>query len=135
MKLVNLLPVEVNTHVDLSGIGAVQPSAKRTVLTGKPADTPLPVEDTVEVAEKFDCQLSAGLPVSTVLFAEGCTAPIPERSTWVFTSTGSKLTNFTITSPLAESRTMEEAKRFCTLSSLLSKVIFDGKYSFPAFCP
>lgn len=59
VKLVNLLPVEVNTHVDLSGIGAVQPSAKRTVLTGKPADTPLPVEDTVEVAEKFDCQLSA----------------------------------------------------------------------------
>lgn len=37
VKLVNLLPVEVNTHVDLSGIGAVQPSAKRTVLTGKPA--------------------------------------------------------------------------------------------------
>ena len=77
----------------------------------------------------------AGLPVSTVLFAEGCITPIPERSTWVLTSTGSKLTNFTITSPLAESRTMEEAKRFCTLSSLLSKVIFDGKYSFPAFCP
>ena len=59
VKLVNLLPVEVNTHVDLSGIGVIQPSAKRTVLTGKPADTPLPVEDTVEVAEKFDCQLSA----------------------------------------------------------------------------
>ena len=59
VKLVNLLPVEVNTHVDLSGIGVIQPSAKRTVLTGKPADTPLPVEDTVEVAEKFDCQLPA----------------------------------------------------------------------------
>ena len=59
VKLVNLLPVEVNTHVDLSGIGVIQPSAKRTVLTGKPADTPLPVEDTMEVAEKFDYQLPA----------------------------------------------------------------------------
>ena len=59
VKLVNLLPVEVDTHVDLSRIGVIQPSAKRTVLTGKPADTPLPVEDTVEVAEKFDCQLPA----------------------------------------------------------------------------
>ena len=59
VKLVNLLPVEVNTNVDLSGIGAIQSSAKRTVLTGKPADTPLPVEDTMEVAEKFDYQLPA----------------------------------------------------------------------------
>ena len=59
VKLVNLLSVEVNTNVDLSGIGAIQSSAKRTVLTGKPADTPLPVEDTMEVAEKFDYQLPA----------------------------------------------------------------------------
>ena len=59
VKLVNLLPVEVNTNVDLSGIGAIQSSAKRTVLTGKPADTPLPVEDTMEVAEMFDYQLPA----------------------------------------------------------------------------
>ena len=59
VKLVNLLPVEVNTNVDLSGIGAIQSSAKRTALTGKPADTPLPVEDTMEVAEKFDYQLPA----------------------------------------------------------------------------
>ena len=59
VKLVNLLPVEVNTNVDLSGIGAIQSSAKRTVLTGKPTDTPLPVEDTMEVAEKFDYQLPA----------------------------------------------------------------------------
>ena len=59
VKLVNLLSVEVNTNVDLSGIGAIQSSAKRTVLTGKPTDTPLPVEDTMEVAEKFDYQLPA----------------------------------------------------------------------------
>ncbi|MBD9080056.1 MAG: alpha-L-arabinofuranosidase [Parabacteroides distasonis] len=59
VKLVNLLPVEVNTNVDLSGIGAVQPSAKRTVLTGKPTDTPLPVEDRIQIAEKFDCNLPA----------------------------------------------------------------------------
>ena len=59
VKLVNLLPVEIHTSVDLTGTGIVQSSAKRTVLTGKPADTPLPVEDTMEVAEKFDCQLSA----------------------------------------------------------------------------
>ena len=59
VKLVNLLPVEINTNVDLTGTGIVQSSAKRTVLTGKPADTPLPVEDTMEVAEKFDCQLPA----------------------------------------------------------------------------
>ena len=58
--------------------------------------------------------VSVGLPVSTVLFAEDCIAPIPERSTFVFTSTGSKLTSFTITSPLAESRTIEEAMRFRT---------------------
>ena len=59
VKLVNLLPAEVNTNVDLSGIGAVQPSAKRTVLTGKPTDTPLPVEDRIQIAEKFDCNLPA----------------------------------------------------------------------------
>lgn len=59
VNLVNLLPVEVNTNIDLSGIGAIQSSAKRTILTGKPADTPLPVEDTMEVAEMFDYQLPA----------------------------------------------------------------------------
>lgn len=59
VKLVNLLPVEVNTQVDLTGVGAVQPSAARTVLTGKPGDTPLPVKDTMTVSDKFDCQLPA----------------------------------------------------------------------------
>ena len=59
VKLVNLLPVEVNTHVDLSKTGTFRTSAKRTVLAGKPSDTPLPVEDTVEIAEKFDCRLPA----------------------------------------------------------------------------
>lgn len=59
VKLINLLPVEVGTSVDLSGVGAMRPTAKRTVLTGKPEDTPLPVEDMMEVGEKFDCQLPA----------------------------------------------------------------------------
>lgn len=58
VKLVNLLPVEVNAGIDLSGLGSVQPSAVRTVLKGKPEDTPLPQTDTMSVSEKFDCPLS-----------------------------------------------------------------------------
>lgn len=59
VKLVNLLPVEVNTVVNLPGMGTVQPTAQRTVLTGKPEDTPLPVQDSITVAENFNCQLPA----------------------------------------------------------------------------
>ena len=59
VKLVNLLPVEVNTTVNLPGVGTVQPTAQRTVLAGKPTDTPLPVEDSITIAENFDCPLPA----------------------------------------------------------------------------
>ena len=59
VKLVNLLPVAVNTTVNLPGVGAVQPIAQRTVLAGNPTDTPLPIEDSIAVAEHFDCQLPA----------------------------------------------------------------------------
>lgn len=59
VKLVNLLPVEVNTSIDLAGVGTLQPTATRTVLTGKLDSTPQPMKDTMSVAEKFDCQLPA----------------------------------------------------------------------------
>lgn len=58
VKLVNLLPVEVNATVDLSAMGGVQSPAVHTVLKGNPQDTPLPVEDSISVSEKFDCALS-----------------------------------------------------------------------------
>ena len=57
VKLVNLLPVEISTNIDLKGIGTIQATATRTLLTGKLGDTPLPVKDMITVAQTFDCQL------------------------------------------------------------------------------
>lgn len=59
VKLVNFLPVGVEADIHLPGIGTVHPSAERTVLTGAPEATPLPVTDTVEVGESFKQQLPA----------------------------------------------------------------------------
>jgi alpha-L-arabinofuranosidase len=38
VKIVNLLPVEVNATLDLRAAGAIAPSATRTVLAGRPDD-------------------------------------------------------------------------------------------------
>lgn len=59
VKLVNFLPVGVEADIHLPGIGTVHPSAERTVLTGAPEATPLPVTDTIEVGESFKEQLPA----------------------------------------------------------------------------
>ncbi|WP_294471862.1 alpha-L-arabinofuranosidase C-terminal domain-containing protein [uncultured Bacteroides sp.] len=57
VKLVNFLPVGVEADIHLPGIGTVHPSAERTVLTGAPEATPLPVTDTIEIGESFKQQL------------------------------------------------------------------------------
>ena len=61
VRLVNLLPVEVRTKVDLQDVGLVDPVAHKTVLTGRPADTDvLPTEGTIEVdASGFDYAMPA----------------------------------------------------------------------------
>ena len=45
VKLVNLLPVSIETDVRLPGMDGIQSSATRTVLAGAPETTPLPVTD------------------------------------------------------------------------------------------
>lgn len=59
VKLVNFLPVSVDADINLPGLGTMEPIATRTVLTGTPESTPLPVTDTVEVSESFKQQLPA----------------------------------------------------------------------------
>jgi len=60
LKMVNLLPVAVNTQIKLDGVGAVIPSAIRTVLTGAPDDKKArPVTDNVVVSNDFPCSLPA----------------------------------------------------------------------------
>lgn len=59
VKLVNFLPVSVEADINLPGVGTLETSAERTVLTGAPESTPLPVTDTVEVGESFKQQLPA----------------------------------------------------------------------------
>lgn len=59
VKLVNLLPVSVEADINLSGISTIGSSATRTVLTGTPESTPVPITDTVEVGENFKQQLPA----------------------------------------------------------------------------
>lgn len=59
VKLVNFLPVSVEADILLPNIGTVRPSAQRTILTGTPESTPLPVTDTINVGENFQQQLPA----------------------------------------------------------------------------
>jgi alpha-L-arabinofuranosidase len=58
VKLVNLLPVEVHTKLDLGGIHPSQPLATRTLLTGRPDDPAAkPVSDTFPIGDR--CVLPA----------------------------------------------------------------------------
>lgn len=60
VKLVNLLPVEVNTQIIVPDIESIQPVAMKTVLSGKPADkNACPVIGEIEVGGKFPCGLPA----------------------------------------------------------------------------
>lgn len=59
VKLVNLLPVSIETDVRLPGMDGIQSSATRTVLAGAPEATPLPVTDTIEAGTSFKQELSA----------------------------------------------------------------------------
>lgn len=60
VKLVNLLPVEIKTKVNLGDIGDTNPSAVRTVLSGTPDDRKArPVTDDIEVSNNFPCKLPA----------------------------------------------------------------------------
>jgi alpha-L-arabinofuranosidase len=58
LKLVNLLPVEVDADLDLSGINSSGTKAILTVLKGNPTDKDAkPFEREIEVSEKFGYQL------------------------------------------------------------------------------
>lgn len=60
VKMVNMLPVSVNTHVNLEGLGDLNPSAIRTVLSGTPDDKKArPVIDNIAVSKDFPCTLPA----------------------------------------------------------------------------
>ena len=59
VKLVNLLPVSIETDVRLPGMDGIQSSATRTVLAGSPEATPLPVTDTIEAGTSFKQELPA----------------------------------------------------------------------------
>lgn len=58
IKLVNLLPVKVNTAVEVNDCENFAPTAICTVLTGKPTDRDVvPVESTIEVAPQFNYEM------------------------------------------------------------------------------
>jgi hypothetical protein len=60
VKMVNLLPVVVNSQVKLEGIDAINPSAIRTVLTGTPdSKNDRPVTDKILITKDFRCSLPA----------------------------------------------------------------------------
>jgi alpha-L-arabinofuranosidase len=60
MKMVNMLPVAVNTNVRLDGINNFSTSAKRTVLSGIPTDKKArPVTNSISVSGEFPCTLPA----------------------------------------------------------------------------
>ncbi|GAB6012559.1 alpha-L-arabinofuranosidase C-terminal domain-containing protein [Viscerimonas tarda] len=60
VKLVNMLPVEVNTRVKLDKWENIDPVASKTVLTGSPADKQAkPTSGTCEVSADFPCTLPA----------------------------------------------------------------------------
>lgn len=58
VKLVNMLPVAINTTVKLDGVDGILPSAMRTVLAGAPDDKKArPVTDQIAVSGEFPCNL------------------------------------------------------------------------------
>ncbi|AOZ98748.1 alpha-L-arabinofuranosidase C-terminal domain-containing protein [Flavobacterium commune] len=60
VKLVNMLPVSVNTQLNLKNLGVVASNASRTLLTGAPdSKTALPKTDTIAVNEEFSSELPA----------------------------------------------------------------------------
>jgi len=60
VKLVNMLPVAVNTTIDLKGISIAGTTAVKTVLQGNPADRDSkPVSSSYNIAEKFSSELPA----------------------------------------------------------------------------
>jgi alpha-L-arabinofuranosidase len=60
VKMVNMLPVAVNTNVRLDGMGDFSTSAIRTVLSGTPTDKKArPVTDQIAVSGEFPCTLPA----------------------------------------------------------------------------
>ena len=60
VKLVNMLPVSVNTEVCLTGMDAINHSATRIVLSGVPTDKEArPVTDQIAVSSEFPCTLPA----------------------------------------------------------------------------
>jgi alpha-L-arabinofuranosidase len=60
VKLVNLLPVSANTQVNLEGIGALNPNAIQTILTGTPEDKKArPVTSDLLVSNSFPYTMPA----------------------------------------------------------------------------
>ncbi|MEN9908470.1 MAG: hypothetical protein RLZZ540_1619 [Bacteroidota bacterium] len=60
LKLVNMLPVAVNTQLDLKNLGVTASNASRILLTGTPdSKTALPKTDTIAVSENFSTELPA----------------------------------------------------------------------------
>ena len=60
VKMVNMLPVVVNTNVRLDGMSGFRTSAIRTVLSGTPTDKKArPVTDQIAVSGEFPCTLPA----------------------------------------------------------------------------
>jgi len=60
LKLINLLPVEVNSEINLTSLEVDLTDASLTVLTGKPTDGDArPLMGSIEVSERFDYQLPA----------------------------------------------------------------------------
>jgi alpha-L-arabinofuranosidase len=60
IKMVNMLPVAVNTNVRLDGMSDLRSSATRTVLSGTPTDKKArPVTDQIAVSSEFPCTLPA----------------------------------------------------------------------------
>jgi alpha-L-arabinofuranosidase len=60
VKLVNMLPVAVNTNVRLDGMSDFRSSATRTVLSGTPTDKKArPATDQITVSGEFSCTLPA----------------------------------------------------------------------------
>ena len=60
IKMVNMLPVSIKTHVTLNNTGDVQSVATCTTLSGKPDDRNVtPVTKTIGISKEFPCTLPA----------------------------------------------------------------------------
>lgn len=58
VKLVNMLPANVKTEIDLAGIDGYDTKAKLTVMTGNPSDrTAEPVESSIDVQPQFSYEM------------------------------------------------------------------------------